>query len=351
MLACLAVLATCAAAVAYLQLFPVPQPPPLPGTQAVGTTTIELPPQGTAPRLVVQLWYPARGAAGDAVPWLPDRELAPEFPFHRIAGARAHARRDVDPAAGGPFPVLFYEHSWTGHRAENIAQVEALASMGYAIVAVDHPGQAARVRYADGTVVTTELPTPGFATEAEIAAFEKLAADSLERRAENIRRVLRALRSGTPATRLDMDLRRTGVFGYSFGGTSALHLCTNHPDFSAGANEDGLFLSDALPSVPFLCFDSQIPSWLAEKPGPQESPEQSLIRRSEARVRQAMSAQGSRRVELKGTTHQSFHDRIFLCRVPALAGCGTRGAEEVHPAIVSTLAAFFRDHLSGQSGR
>lgn len=346
-----ALLAGLAAVAGYLYLFPLPSPPRLQGAHAVGTSTFEIPPEGDAPRLVAQVWYPAVAAAGETADWLPDAELAPEFPFHRIAGAKGNARRDAVPAAGLLFPVLFYEHSWTGHRAENVAQAEALASEGYVVVAVDHPGQAARVRYADGTVVATDLAAPDFSTEEGVAAFEKLAGECLEHRAEDIRRVVAALRSGSLAPRVAMDLSRIGVFGYSFGGTSALHLCGSDPDFVAGVNEDGLFLGSAMPGGSFLCFDSEIPPWLAEKPEPGETPEQGLIRRCEARLRLAMEAPERRRVELAGTTHQSFHDRIFLCRVPKLAGCGTRGAEDVHSAIVSELTEFFGDHLRGRSGR
>lgn len=331
-------------------LFPLPEGPPLPGPHAVGTFSFEIPAEGYAPALVAQAWYPAENDDKAAhARWLPDPALAPKFPFHRIGSALA--RSLGNPAAADTparFPVIFYEHSWTGHRAENVAQVENLASRGFAVIAVDHPGQAARVKYADGTVVLSRLPAElDFSTQETVLNFEKWAEPCLRDRAANLARIRQTLdRGAVPRLAGRLNLEKSGVFGFSFGGTSALRLCAVDPSFVAGADEDGLFLGDQNPQGPFLFFDEEMPGWLLQKAAPTEGPGEALIRKSEARIRNAMQKIGRFREVLEGTRHESFTDRIFTCRIPRLARVGTRPAEEIHQIITNRLAEFFGKQLS-----
>lgn len=343
-------LAAAAAVGLFLLLFPVPSPPPLEGKHAVGTLTFEIPASEKIPRLLVQAWYPTdHPEAGKPSPWLPDPALAPRFPFHRIRNATSHAR------IGAPLcqefnklPVVFYEHSWTGHRAENIAQVENLASTGFVIVAIDHPGQAARVRYADGTVALTKLAASiDFTTSKGVAAFQASAMGCLEQRISNVASVKQALIDNiVPLFKDRLKLDRIGVFGFSFGGTSALRLCARDSSFHAGANEDGLFLGDEMPRGPFLFFDQQMPAFLLTPPAPGEDPGQVLTRQAESHILAAMKQPSRYREILDGTTHDSFNDRIFLSRFPRLARAGTRPAAEVHKILVTRLSEFFSRELA-----
>ena len=330
-------------------LFPLPEVPPLSGPHAVGTLTFELPAGDQAPALMVQVWYPAR-ANMDAPParWLPDPGLAPRFPFHRIGNALARSRNGLELAeTAGRFPVVFYEHSWTGHRAENVAQVEELASQGFVVIAVDHPGQAARVKYNNGPVVASRLPaTLDLSTGEAAADFEKLAEQCLRARSENLGRVKQALGRGIPSRLAGrLVLGKTGVFGFSFGGTSALRLCALDPSFHAGANEDGFFLGNGNPPGPFLFFDEEMPGWLTKEAGPGEGAAEALTRRSEKRILSALEKKDRFRVILDGTRHESFSDRIFLCQFPRLARVGTRPAAEVHHIVTSRLGDFFKREL------
>lgn len=330
-------------ALLYELLFPVPSPPPLPGPFAVGTLTFEIPAAGEAPPLVTQVWYPTEDASGGAAtPWLPDPALVPSFPWQRIGSAQSRARVGVA-VSKETLPLLLYEHSWTGHRSENVALVENLVSRGYVVFAVDHPGQAARVRYADGHVVTTRLRDNfNLSTEASVASFLKLANDCLERRLANIARVKAALNHGAvPSLSGNLNFERMGVFGFSFGGTCAIRLCASDPAFIAGANQDGLYLFDDKLRVPFLFFDGEMPAWLLESPSTDENAGQTLTRQAEARIRQALHQAGRSRSIIEGTNHASFCDQIFYSRVPRLARAGKRSAAEVHFHLAERLTVFF----------
>jgi dienelactone hydrolase len=333
----------------YFVLFPVPTPPPLPGPHAVGTLTIEIPAVGDSPRLLAQVWFPtATSSGGQRVPWLPDAALAPSFPYQRIASATSHARAGVPLLEGQKFPVIFYEHSWTGHRAENIPQVESLASKGFVVIAIDHPGQAARVRYADGSVIETELTEAlDLTTEKNTAAFEATAQKCMKQRIAEISRIKAALAENTiVALAGKLRLERMGVFGFSFGGSTAIRLCATDSSFIAGANEDGLFLGDAMPRGPFLFFDQEMPAWLLSSPSPKEDAGQVLTRHAEANIQQALQQAHRPRFILDGANHSTFSDKIYYCRFPRLARAGKRSATEIHGVLCTQLGDFFTRHLT-----
>lgn len=321
---------------------PSPELPPWQGPHQVGTLSFEIAEEGAAPRLVVQAWYPTE-AKGESR-WLADEGLAPRFPFHRIARAMVPIAKDSPPlATPAKFPVIFYEHSWTGHRAENTAQVSDLASRGFVVIAVDHPGQAERVRYADGSVVSTRLPGgPDLSTESKVAEFLALGEQCFAERERNLTRALAALE--TPqASRLTgrLDFSRVSVFGFSFGGSHALRLCTRNPLFKAGANEDGLYFPGEAPRGPFLFFDSELPAFLASPAEPGESPEQTLIRQAEARLQAAAAGPSRRRVVMNGVSHLGFSDAIFRSPWPRFSKTGNQPAAKVHETICKELGDFF----------
>jgi dienelactone hydrolase len=184
-----------------------------------------------------------------------------------------------------------------------------------------------------------------------VAAFEATAQRCFNERMSNVERVRVALK-GDVAGRLKgrLNLDRVGVFGFSFGGSNALRLCSQNPAFHAGANEDGLFLGEEMPAGPFLFFDQEMPSWLLDPPSGEEDAEQSLIRRAEAHIQEAMHQSGRERVVLDGTRHLSFSDRIYTSPFPRLARVGRRSAQEVHEVLSTRLYQFFTAAL-GSSGQ
>lgn len=298
---------------------------------------------------MAQVWYPGReNNAAPRVRWLDDPALAPRFPFHRQASALATSRTGLEFAeTPARFPVIFYEHAWNGSRQENVAQVEELASQGFVLIAVDHPGQAGRVRYLDRHVVTTRFaPSFQLLTESAVTDFENLLTKCLVERMDQLIRVKQSLAQGFPLRLAGkLDLARAGIFGFSFGGTSALHYCAGDTSFFAGADEDGMFLGDKDPTGAFLFFDEQLPAFLLKPAGPYEGPEDAETRRCEVRIRQAMANPGQSRVILAGTHHSAFTDRIFTCRIPWLARVGTRPTAEIHQVITRALTKFFKAAL------
>jgi len=340
-------------------LFPLPALPQPSGPYPVGTRTIELPAeQDAGPKLVIQIWYPSI-PSDSLARWLPDPELARRFPLRRQKDAASRAASDSPVASAERlFPVLFYEHAWNGHRAENVAQTEDLASRGFVVVAIDHPGQAARIRYMDGSVARSVIPpTPDFSSEAAVAGFEREAERLLEIREANILRVKSVLSSTEASGDIASACRwdKVGIFGFSFGGSCAIRLCEKNRDFIAGANEDGLYLHNGVPAGPFLFLDQAFPAWLQTDPAPTETPEQKLVRRAESKLKVALSNPEASRIVLAETRHACFTDRKFLSRLSFLKSCGPRPAADIHREITSAVGGFFERTLKppapGTSGR
>src|SRR5262245_51566047 len=121
-------------------------------------------------------------------------------------------------AMGGRLPVILYSHGAHDHRAGNTVVVQELASHGYAVVTVDHTGDAF-VEFPDGRVLVPDPNLP--------MGPDDFAAD--------IRFVLDRL--GDKRGFLDLD--RVGLFGWSKGGTAIAHLTMTDPRIWAGLSLDG----------------------------------------------------------------------------------------------------------------
>ena len=119
-------------------------------------------------------WYPRAGEAGDAravgeaggnlAPYIRDSmEEVHAFgrlakvgdAWNRLVSVTTHAILDAAPAqAPARFPVIVFQHGYTGLPSSYTTLLEDLASHGWVVLNVIHPYEAAGARLADGTVVT-----------------------------------------------------------------------------------------------------------------------------------------------------------------------------------------------------
>lgn len=179
------------------------RPPDGAGFWPVGVRT-ESAPDPRGGELTVEIWYPSDGS-GPTV----DYGLPYELP--------SDATRDP-PAADGIFPVLAFSHGNGGARLQSVFLTERLASHGFVVIAVDHPGNTLFDYDASAT------PT--------VAA----------RRPDDVRYAIdHLLAPGHPlAPVLDPD--HLGVIGHSFGAWTSLVLAGGTLDLDAGrahcANHD-----------------------------------------------------------------------------------------------------------------
>jgi pimeloyl-ACP methyl ester carboxylesterase len=156
---------------------------------------------------------------------------------------------------GAPFaqsvkrsPVLIFSHGGGEARETYTAQLEDLASHGYAVAGITHTHEAALAIFPDERhilLTPKRWPRPTVSTIEGLPPSEEANSDRLRWWADDIRFVLNELtrengvRSSAPfAGRL--DLAHAGVFGHSAGGQAAAHACQIDRRLRACLNQDGL---------------------------------------------------------------------------------------------------------------
>ncbi|MGH9943386.1 MAG: alpha/beta hydrolase family protein [Pyrinomonadaceae bacterium] len=254
--------------------------------------------------LLIRVWYPAKPASG-AQPepfWSREtQEIAthmaeflrlPKGAFDDLARVPSHAYTDAPLAKSRmPYPVLVFSHGQIpGLAAQNTAQMEELASHGYVVFSIGHTYETLVNIFPDGRVVPyskTQLAAIRQSLGQTGHLYPKVAAatDAKEKEA-----LLRQLINGSPLLSeslrvwttdtgfvLDevekmntgrrqsvfkgkLDLKRVGVFGMSFGGTTAGQFCAVDKRCKAGINLDGLQYGDLLDHPlerPFMYMNSE----------------------------------------------------------------------------------------------
>ncbi|MGQ0540044.1 MAG: alpha/beta hydrolase family protein [Gemmatimonadaceae bacterium] len=384
------------AAAALPALFPVFRLPQPSGQHSVGFTRFTLVDTlreerfSTEPAdrrsLLVEAWYPTDtlGSRGQrAVFWGPPGTITsrlapslglPAFLFDHLALVRTHAYTDAPPAAApAALPVLIFSHGlYRGFPGQNTPQMEELASHGYAVFSIGHPYESIAVAYPDGRVVTvseTRMDSIGRGMRASGRALERFAAskdraeraalfrqaiaeprllhESLEVWTQDTRFVMdelvRLTSNDTPvggpssgvAFTGKLDLSRIGVFGMSFGGTTAGQVCVVEPRCKAGVNLDGTQYGDPIDvplRVPFMFMTSSISGL------------------NDPVYERAMGPAYS--VNVAGSTHFNYSDFSLLSPVFKKMGfLGPIDGERMQQIMNNYLVAFFDTHLKGERGR
>lgn len=249
------------------------RPPEPTGDHAVGRVDFELVDEsrghpwveGSEQReLMLSVWYPSRQGGGARAPYASG--AVADFLLSQVEkvglsrdavdvdGSRANARLGTGVAADeGPLPVLLYSHGFTQTRYQATAQLEELASQGYAVVAMDHPYESIAVELADGRVVRSAVPEEMGATEMYREAIGvrqddvRFVLDTLERAADGAGSSALGGEAkgvdgagGVPPGLVEaMDLSSVGMFGHSAGGFTAAELMVVEDRIDAGVDLDG----------------------------------------------------------------------------------------------------------------
>ena len=293
----------------------------------------------------------------------------PAFVFRHLMLVRTHASLDPAPANGSAFfPVLVFSHGFNqGFAGQNTAQMEELASHGYAVFSIAHPYESIAVPLQDGQVVIasrSRMDSIGRAMGASGRAISRFAesTDRAERVAlfrqaiaeprllheslrvwtEDTRFVMDELArrfaaaaqgvSGSAALAGRLDLARIGVFGMSFGGTTAGQVCVVEPRCRAGVNLDGTQYGDPIDvpiRVPFMFMSS------------------ALAHLHEPVYERA--AGPAYNVSVGGTKHFNYTDFSMLSPVFRRMGfLGAIDGARMERIMNDYLVAFFDTHLKGE---
>jgi predicted dienelactone hydrolase len=352
-------------------IFPVFRYDALSGPYAVGTAEYELkrPHQAATNRdLVLQAWYPiAPGSKGSRAaitsrPDLLEGAFAsftglPRLVFDNLRLVETHA------IAGAPLtgaiqrlPIVLFSHGPLGaNRSQSIFQMEALASRGFLVVAIDHTGYASTTIFPDGHAVppSPDAVWPVFVDERSTAMLHTWVAD--------VRFVidqLEALNASDPNGLLTgrLDLSRIGYLGASFGGSVVVQALLDEPRIKAGVAEDGkpyfsdatltdlrrplMYLQSAMPYI--TSTDAQLAKWglTAARFKVAEQDHYGRLMQLFARSNGPIYD-----VYIRGTNHLTFSDLYLIIGLPDSQLGDIRHA---HRVINDYTAAFFDRYLNGR---
>lgn len=205
-------------------------------------------------RLVVQVWYPAMAAENpEPAAYLDhgEQRLAmvayqvglPVWLIDHVKKISSNALLDAPrlQQLKSP-PLILFSHGLGGMKNQNSIQAEELASHGYMVVAVDHAYDAYMTIFSDGSIADYRSAAQGALTPAEFRAFRT---PQLATRTADLSFVLDEISRRAALDEplwLNVDARKTGVFGHSYGGATSFLLAATDSRIVASVALDGWML-------------------------------------------------------------------------------------------------------------
>lgn len=235
-------------------LFPAFHLPTPTGEFAIGTVTFELTDDtrnetftddpSDHRRILIKAWYPADSVAGYRLaPYIDapgqfgtavERSFGfPAFIVSHFQLTKTHSYLNAPLSQNEPsFPVLIFSHGYGGFIMQDTVLMEELASNGYIVFSISHSYEAAATSFPDGSVVYEYTPETYDDIDSSLMIWANdttFLVDQLEI-TDN---------PNVPSLLWDgMDLTTIGVFGHSFGGTTAEHVILEDVRFDAGISLD-----------------------------------------------------------------------------------------------------------------
>ncbi|CZF77484.1 Alpha/beta hydrolase family protein [Grimontia celer] len=362
-------------AVAFF-ILPPPEKPSPSGEHAVGVTEFEVT-EGER-WVLVTAWYPAVLSEGESLPYmeaylaeaigeqqgLPPALLEDPRPSHAVINAAA---------LPGDHPILLFNHGFGSHAYQNLTQMEELASHGYIVLSISHPGHSLVTRRMSGELIHQDNPLDMDNIAILTGAMDKASVDMRESESfHDWAKAASALEQGqfvempsfviewaanniavlNAQGRLDTGVIETplkghfgtdaiGVFGHSFGGSVAAHLAYNDARVKAAMSLDSYIyaasLSESLNTPLCVAYGD-----LATAPSNE----------SMAWVNQTLleehAPKGSCEALFTGATHMNFSDLNHLPGVSFMGLTGTIDSSLMHNASNQLLLGYFGQHLTGK---
>jgi len=365
--------------VGVVMLLPAPDRPAPDGEHKVGVTEFEV---TEGDQFVhVTAWYPATASTDDErLPYMPAYiaeafGVQQGFPGELMTDERPTESIINAEVLAGQHPVLLFNHGYGSFAQQNLTNVEQLASHGFVVLALGHPGHSLVVKRVNGDLVpqkaSVAISADDFNAETaskisehierirqsqSLAEWQQRAQqyeqESMSKAVSNFQPWLKNnqllldalpdIASGIQQTRLSghLDLDKLAAFGHSFGGAMASHLAMNDERVKAGVNLDGQHFSFSFNpnSRAPVCFayttDTQLEgvthdySWMDQQ------------------VAKANSGGGCEAV-FTGAAHMNFSVLNHLPPLKYVGILGSIDSEVMHNASNALLVQFFNQHLRG----
>jgi predicted dienelactone hydrolase len=347
-------------------LFPVYEYEKPSGPYGIGTADYEVPGATGGRTLVVQAWYPiAPGTIGDRAALTSRVDLLegayasfsgiPRVMFDNLRLIRTHAIRRAPLASHRQrLPVLLFSHGpLAANRTQSVFLMEALASSGFVVVAIDHTGYASTTIFPDGHAVPAgdDATWPVFVDARSSAMLRTWVGD-----VRNVLDRLTHLDAHDPEGLLTgrLDLSRVGYVGASFGGSVVVEALRDEPRIKAGVAQDGkpyffdetpsalrkplMYMQSAAPYIPTS--DSQLARWGLTRTTFRVAEQDHYARQMRLF---GESAAPIYNVYVRGTDHVTFSDLYLILNLPSASRISVRRA---HQIINAYTVAFFERYLN-----
>ncbi|MEU4270458.1 hypothetical protein [Streptomyces sp. NPDC026092] len=139
------------------------------------------------------------------------------------------------PVARGRRPVLLYSPGGGEARTMGTSLAEELASHGWVVVTVDHPGDASQVEFPAARPGRDKVRQSVFTGPPDAEQFRTM----IDTRLADVRFVLDRLEALEGPLGRALDLGRVGILGHSAGGTTAAQALYDDRRFAAAVNLEG----------------------------------------------------------------------------------------------------------------
>ena len=205
--------------------------------------------------LSVKMWYPAdENSLSDRAPYVDQYELiakalstslgVPEALMSRAGAVKCNSWLNADISIGN-FPIVIYSHGHQSLKIANTFQAEEIASNGYIVIAPDHTYDAALTIINKDKIIYTRSKLPNSDEEAEDSEMIERVKEQLNIRVEDVSFVIDKMIekfSKDKQFNESADFENIGIFGHSFGGSTAIMAANNDNRIDAILGLDAYFL-------------------------------------------------------------------------------------------------------------
>ncbi|MFJ7730333.1 alpha/beta hydrolase family protein [Lysinibacillus sp. NPDC097231] len=200
--------------------------------------------------LMIQIWYPAevkddtKDIHYESFPyeeWSGTMEFifsVPRSVFEYLKYGQTNSIKDIAVSKQEVnFPVLLFSHGFGSTRLQNFSQMEELASYGYVVVSVDHTNDAAYTKFPDGREIMNQTDAYSYSFNIEDEKDVKMRSKDMSYVLDHLTTINDQDPHGLFTGKMDMG--RIGIFGHSYGGSTAAQALLDDSRISAGINIDG----------------------------------------------------------------------------------------------------------------
>lgn len=342
-------------------------------------------------KLNIKAWYPSHSDEGQRdLVQSPKTALAVvkifDMPEFLASSDLSHSYIDVPIAENqSPYPVIIFNHGFASFPTQNTVQMQNLASHGYIVLTIAHPGISLVTEYSDGTSVAYDQQHPAYQAynssvtdldnagrifdellqnvnmEGEFDAFwrdfDKIRQSELysglqgvfKQWIEDSNSLTNAIANGqigalNPLIGTHMSRQKIGIFGHSLGGVTASFASMSNDNIIASLNLD----APPLYSVDINGLNLNKPSCYLMSDILLMGGKSLDLRYTNVPLLKKSSAFGCNAV-YKNASHLSFTDMNYIGVMKLLGQLGKVDQQKIGEELNHMILWFFDSQLKGQT--